>query len=519
MTHDSSPDKGKAVKTTPSSPSRAAGSTPPAKKKKPFWHHLYVWVLVGIALGVAVGLIFPAFASELRWLATLFINLVKVVIAPTIFATVVVGIAGLGNLAKAGGLALRTAVYFNITTVVALGLGLIAINVFQPGAGLNYDVASFDGSAADATIADAGDAGGEGLPGFILGLIPTSFMSAFVDGQLLQVLLLAILTAIAIAMLGKRGEKVVRAMDSLAKVMFGIIKIVMWVAPIGAFGGIAFTIGKHGAEILGNLAFFMGSFWLTCLIFVFLVLGPICHWAGFSIFKYLRYIKDELLIVLGTSSSETVLPRMMTKLEAAGVPKHVVGLTIPTGYSFNLDGTAIYMSMGAIFIAQAFGVDVPIGTQIALLAFMLISSNGAAGVSGAGLVTLAASIAAFDHIIPMVGLALIVGIDRFMSEGRALTNLTGNGIGTLVIARWTKALDRDRLQEVLDNPNDVDVEHLMSLDGEEDAEARAEGESNLELASDSIDRKTEFAVGGPAADSAEGTSDRRGSSSESNARG
>ncbi|MGG5752566.1 C4-dicarboxylate transporter DctA [Zafaria sp. Z1313] len=457
------------------------------KKKKPWYSHLYVWVLIGIAVGIVIGVVWPAVGEQMRWLATLFINLVKVVIAPTIFATVVVGIAGLGNLAKAGGLALRTVVYFNITTVIALGLGLVTINLFKPGAGLNYDVASFDGSAADATIESAGAVAGSGISDFVLGLVPTSFMSAFVDGQLLQVLLLAILTAVAIAMLGERGKPVVRALDVFAKVMFGVIKMVMWVAPIGAMGGIAFTIGKHGHEILGNLAFFMGSFWLTCLIFIFLCLGPICYASGFSIFKYIRYIKDELLIVLGTSSSETVLPRMMTKLEAAGTPKHVVGLTIPTGYSFNLDGTAIYMTMGAMFIAQAFGIDVPLATQIGLLLFMLVSSNGAAGVSGAGLVTLAASIAAFDHIIPMVGLALIVGIDRFMSEGRALTNLTGNGIGTLVIARWTGALDRERLRFVLDNPDSVDVEELMR-----DGDAPGQG---LALSAEAAERKAAIATG------------------------
>lgn len=472
-----------------STPAPADGVT---RKKKPLWKQLYFWVLVGITAGIAFGLALPEAAAGMRWLATLFINLVKVVIAPTIFATVVVGIAGLGNLAKAGGLALRTVIYFNLTTVAALALGLVVINILQPGAGLGYDLASFDGSAADETIASAGETAGEGLSGFILSLVPTSFMSAFVDGQLLQVLLLAVLVAVAITMLGTRGQPIVRALDAIAKVMFGVIKQVMWVAPVGAFGGIAFTVGEHGSAILGSLAFFMGSFWLTCLIFVFLVLGPIAYFAGFNIFKYIRYIKDELLIVLGTSSSETVLPRMMAKLEAAGVPKHVVGLTIPTGYSFNLDGTAIYMTMGALFIAQAFGIDVPIATQIGLLAFMLISSNGAAGVSGAGLVTLAASIAAFDHIIPMVGLALIVGIDRFMSEGRALTNLTGNGIGTLVIARWTGTQDRQRLHDVLNDPGQIDVDELMRADGQ--AEDNPYDDANLRRSSEAMSRKTGVAL-------------------------
>lgn len=433
----------------------------PAAKKKRIYQHLYFWVLIGISVGIVIGLTAPGVGAEMKWLADLFIKLVKVVIAPTIFATVVVGIAGMGNLAKAGGLALRTILYFNVTTVFALAIGLVVVNVLKPGSGLGYDIGSFDTSAAADTIKSAGETDQDGLSGFILDLVPESFASAFVDGKLLQVLLLAILVAVAVTMLGRKADPVVKALDTFAKIMFSVIKIVMWVAPLGAMGGIAFTIGEHGSAILGSLASFMVSFWLTCLLFIIFVLGPICYAAGFSLLKYIRYIKDELLIVLGTSSSETVLPRMIGKMEAAGTPKHVVGMTIPTGYSFNLDGTAIYMSMGALFIAQAFGIDVPIATQIGLLAFMLISSNGAAGVSGAGLVTLAASLTAFDSVIPVAGIALIVGIDRFMSEGRALTNLTGNGLGTLVIARWTGDLDRERLAYVLDNPTTVDVDEWM----------------------------------------------------------
>lgn len=448
------------TKSTPQTPITSPTPGPPARK--PFWHHLYVWVLLGIAAGIVIGLAAPDVGAQMKWLADLFIKLVKVVIAPTIFATVAVGIAGLGNLAKAGGLAFKTVVYFNVTTVFALAVGLVVINLLGPGRMLGLDLATFDASAAQGTLASAGAAAGEGLTGFLLHLVPSSFFGAFVEGQLIQVLVMAILVACAITMLGERGKPAVAALDTIAQVMFGVIKIVMWFAPLGAMGGMAFTIGEYGGAILGSLGYFMLSFWLTCLLFLFLVLGPICWWSGFSIFKYIRMIRDELLIVLGTSSSETVLPRMLTKLEAAGVPKSVVGLTIPTGYSFNLDGTAIYMTMGAIFIAQAFGIEVPLGTQIALLVFMLISSNGAAGVSGAGLVTLAASLAAFESVIPLAGIALIVGIDRFMSEGRALTNLTGNGIGTLVIARWTGQLDRERLAEVLDNPSLVDPDRILA---------------------------------------------------------
>ncbi|NUT54009.1 MAG: C4-dicarboxylate transporter DctA [Saccharothrix sp.] len=442
------------------------------RERKPIYQHLYFWVLVSIVLGVVVGYALPAQASGMKWLADFFIALVKVVIAPTIFCTVVVGIAGLGNLAKAGGLALRTILYFTAMTTVALAIGLIVVNVVQPGHhGASVPISD---SAADKTLADAKTAE-TGVTGFILSLVPKSFLGAFTDGQLIQVLVVAILVAVAVAGMGKRGEKVVSALDTVAKVMFGVIKIVMYAAPIGAFGGIAYTIGKFGGSILGKLAWLMGSFYATCLLFIVLVLGGVALYAGFSIFKFLRYIKDELLIVLGTSSSETVLPRMLVKLEAAGADKSVVGLTIPTGYSFNLDGTCIYLTMGAIFIAQATGADVGLGTQIGLLLFMLLASKGAAGVTGAGLVTLAASLSAFEgnSAIPAVGIALIVGIDRFMSEARAITNVIGNGVGTLVVARWQGQLDRDRLREVMNNPTSVDADALLDRQhGDDDVTER-----------------------------------------------
>ncbi|MFI9009779.1 C4-dicarboxylate transporter DctA [Actinosynnema sp. NPDC053489] len=430
------------------------------RERTPVYRHLYFWVLVSIVLGVVVGYAFPAQASGMKWLADFFIALVKVVIAPTIFCTVVVGIAGLGNLAKAGGLALRTILYFTAMTTVALAIGLLVVNVVQPGHH-GAPIPINDG-AAEKTLADAKTAE-TGVTGFILGLVPKSFLGAFTDGQLIQVLVVAILVAVAVAGMGRRGEKVVSALDTTAKVMFGVIRIVMYAAPIGAFGGIAYTIGKFGGSILGKLAWLMGSFYATCLLFVLVVLGAVGLFAGFSILKFLRYLKDELLIVLGTSSSETVLPRMLVKLEAAGADKSVVGLTIPTGYSFNLDGTCIYLTMGAIFIAQATGTDVGLGTQVGLLLFMLLASKGAAGVTGAGLVTLAASLSAFEgnSAIPAVGIALIVGIDRFMSEARAITNVIGNGVGTLVVARWQGQLDRERLREVLDDPSRVDVDALL----------------------------------------------------------
>ncbi|RKT56809.1 C4-dicarboxylate transporter DctA [Saccharothrix australiensis] len=439
------------------------------RERKPIHRHLYFWVLVSIVLGVVVGYAFPEQASGMKWLADLFVALVKVVIAPTIFCTVVVGIAGLGNLAKAGGLALRTILYFTAMTTVALVIGLVVVNLVQPGH--HGPAIPINDDAAAKTLAEAKTAE-TGVTGFILSLVPKSFVGAFTDGQLIQVLLVAILVAVAVAGMGRRGERVVAALDTVAKVMFGVIKIVMYAAPIGAFGGIAYTIGKFGGTILGKLAWLMGSFYATCLLFVLVVLGGVALCAGFSIFKFLRYLKDELLIVLGTSSSESVLPRMLVKLEAAGADKSVVGLTIPTGYSFNLDGTCIYLTMGAIFIAQATGHDVGIGTQVGLLLFMLLASKGAAGVTGAGLVTLAASLTAFEanSAIPAVGIALIVGIDRFMSEARAITNVIGNGVGTLVVARWQGQLDRARLKEVLDNPADVDVDALLDRGEGHDAE-------------------------------------------------
>ena len=435
---------------------------PAAPRKKRIYQHLYFWVLVAISLGIAVGLLFPKQGAELKWLADLFVALVKMVIAPTIFCTVVVGIASLGSLAKAGKLALRTISYFTVLTVVALIIGLVAINVFKPGEGLNIAI---DESVAEKTIAAANAAEGDGgITGFILGLVPTSVVSAFTDGQLIQVLVVAILVAVAISFMGERGAPVIRAIDSIGKVMFGIIKVIMYAAPIGAFGGMAFTVGMYGEEVLSSLAFLMGTFYLTCVLFIVVVLGAIARIAGFNIFKFIRFIKDELFIVLGTSSSETVLPRLLVKLESAGAEKSVVGLTIPTGYSFNLDGTCIYLTMGAIFIAQATGADLSIATQIGLLLFMLISSKGAAGVTGAGLVTLAASLAAFGDTIPVVGIALIVGIDRFMSEARALTNLIGNGVATMVIAKWQGDLDTDRFKAVLNDPDLVDMDSLLELD-------------------------------------------------------
>jgi aerobic C4-dicarboxylate transport protein len=449
------------------SPQDTASGTATPKKKR-VYTQLWFWVLVGIALGILVGLVAPGFAKELKILADLFIQLIKVVIGPVIFCTVVVGIASLGNLARAGGVALKALGYFLVATIVALTLGLLAANVVQPGSG-------FEGRPSQAQLDSAAksvETGSQesGVAAFVQNeLFPTSFLQPFVDNKVLQVLFLAILTACSISMLSAGMRKrAVAAIDGIAKVIFGIIKIIMWAAPLAAFGGMAFTVSAFGASSLANLGLLMLTFWGTCAVFVVVVLGAVSAWAGFNVFKLIRLIKDELLIIVGTSSSETVLPRLLTKLESAGASRQTVGLVIPTGYSFNLDGTCIYLTLGAMFIIQAGGEQLAVGQQIALAALMVLTSKGAAGVTGAGLVTLAASLQAFggQFFSPeaiAVGIALVVGIDRVMSEGRALTNAIGNCVATLVIARWNGELDLERLRAVLDDPSltddDMELHH------------------------------------------------------------
>ena len=458
----------------------------PTRPKKPLYTQLWVWVLVGIVAGIVVGLVAPGFAKQLKILADLFIQLIKVVIGPVIFCTVIVGIASLGNLARAGGLALKALAYFLVATVIALFIGLLAGNLVQPGAG-------FQGQPSAAAIEQANKsvATGEsdqGLTAFLQNeLFPTSFLAPFVDNKVLQVLVLAILTACSISFLSTRmRERAVAAIDGIAKVIFGIIKIIMWAAPLAAFGGMAYTVSAFGASSLANLGLLMLTFWGTCAFFVLVVLGAVSAWAGFNILKLIRLIKDELLIIVGTSSSETVLPRMIAKLENLGCKQSVVGLVVPTGYSFNLDGTCIYLTLGALFIIQAGGEQLGIGPQIALAVLMVLTSKGAAGVTGAGLVTLAASLEAFGGQFftaeaIAVGSALVVGIDRVMSEGRALTNAIGNCVATLVIARWNGELDRERLQAVLDDPSltDYDMELHHGSGAADEAPDREDGAVDL----------------------------------------
>ena len=406
---------------------------------------LYFQVLVAIAIGILLGWFAPQTGAAMKPLGDGFIKLIKMIIAPVIFTTVVLGIAGteeLKKVGKTGGLAL---LYFEVVSTVSLLLGLLIVNLVRPGAGMNADVRTLDTSAL---AAYAGPGKMTSVKDFILNIIPSTFVDAFTKGEVLQVLLLAVLFGIALQQLGSRARIVTEVIEKVSMVLFGIVGLIMKVAPIGAFGAMAFTVGAYGLGSLLSLSKLMGTFYLTCVLFIFLVLGSIARLHGFSIFRYLRYITDEILIVLGTSSSEAALPRMMAKMESLGAGRSTVGLVVPTGYSFNLDGTSIYLSMAAIFIAQATNTPLTIWQQMTLLVVLMLTSKGAAAVTGSGFVVLAATLSA-TGTLPIGGLALILGIDRFMSEARAITNVIGNGIAALVIAKWTDDLDMDTLRRQL----------------------------------------------------------------------
>ena len=450
-------------------------------RERGLYKQLWFWVLIAIALGIVLGLVAPATAEKTKWLADAFIQLIKTVTGPVIFVTVVIGIASLGNLARAGGLALRALGYFFSMTVVALILGLIAANVVKPGSGFGGQPSASARASAEASIAAAGNTD-SGLVSFITGhLLPTSFVQPFVENEILRILVLAILVASAVSMLAdSRREPIIAVFEAVSKVIFGMIRLIMWVAPLGAFGGMAYTVSVFGAASLKSLGLLMLTFWGTCFVFVFVFLGLVARFSGFSIFRLIRLIRDELLIIVGTSSSETVLPRLLAKLQAAGASRQVVGMVIPTGYSFNLDGTCIYLTMGALFILQATGQDMAIGQQIALAGLMILTSKGAAGITGAGLVTLTASLQAFGGTFfsaesIAVGIALVVGIDRIMSEGRALTNAIGNSVATMVVAKWQGERDDERLQQVLHDPGIVDREVERAMIGAEDDDVEPSG--------------------------------------------
>ena len=413
--------------------------------RPPFWRSLYAQVLVAIALGIAVGMFAPDVGTQLKPLGDAFIKLVKMIIAPVIFLTVVTGIAGLRDLGELGRVALKTFGYFLVMSTFALIVGLIVANVVQPGAGMHIAPAALDTSHIADYAAKAHD---QSLTAFLMNIIPTTLVSALAEGEILQVLFVAILFGIALSLSGPRGAPVLDLLEQLTAVIFRLVGILMKAAPLGAFGAMAFTIGKFGVGTLANLGGLILCFYLTSLLFVIGVLGAVSWAAGFSIFRLIAYLKDELLLVLGTSSSESALPNLVAKMEAAGCDKPVVGLVVPTGYSFNLDGTNIYMTLAALFIAQACDVDLSLGEQISLLLVAMISSKGAAGVTGAGFITLAATLSIVPSV-PVAGMALILGIDRFMSECRSLTNFIGNAVATVVIARWEGALDREKLKAAL----------------------------------------------------------------------
>jgi len=423
-------------------------AVPAPHHRRPWYTILYIQVLIAIAVGVLVGYVHPTLGKELKPLGDAFIGLIKMMIAPVIFCTVVHGIASMSDLKKVGRVGIKTLFYFEAVSTLALAIGLLVGEIVQPGAGFNIDPATLDPKAVATYVTKAKE---ESFVAHLLAIIPDSYFGALARGDLLQVLLISILSGFAIALMGERGQKVTAAIDVAARVFFTIIRIVVQAAPIGAFGAMAFTIGAYGLGSLWNLFALIATFYLTSILFVVLVLGTIARLAGFSIFRFVAYIKDELLIVLGTSSSETVLPQLMQKMEHLGASKSVVGLVVPTGYSFNLDGTNIYMTLATLFLAQATNTPLTLGQELGILAIAMITSKGASGVTGAGFVTLAATLSIIPDI-PIQSLAILLGIDKFMSECRALTNLIGNGVATIVISRWEGELDAQALHETMAHP-------------------------------------------------------------------
>ena len=420
-----------------------APHAPPAPK--PLYRTLYFQVLVAVAIGIALGHFYPKLGADMKPLGDAFIKLVKMIIAPVIFLTVVSGIAGMTNLEKVGRVGGKALIYFITVSTLALIVGLVVANVLQPGHGLHIDPNSLDPKAV-ATY--AGKAKEQNIADFLMNIIPTTAVGAFAGGEILQVLFFSVLFGFGLAFLGERGKPVLDIIKVMSEAIFGVVNIIMKVAPIGAFGAMAFTIGKYGISSLANLAYLVGAFYLTSAIFVLGVLGAVARYNGFSILKLIRYIKEELMLVLGTSSSESALPSLIDKMEKAGCSRPVVGLVVPTGYSFNLDGTNIYMTMAALFIAQATDTPITYGEQILLLLVAMLSSKGAAGVTGSGFITLAATLAVVPSV-PVVGMALILGIDRFMSECRALTNFIGNAVACIVVARWEGEVDEAKLHAAL----------------------------------------------------------------------
>jgi len=432
-----------------------------AASRKPLYKSLYLQVIVAIVIGVLLGFFYPETGTAMKPLGDGFIRLIKMVIAPIIFCTVVVGIAGMEDMKKVGKTGGFALLYFEIVSSIALIVGLTIVNLVKPGSGMNIDPATLD-TKGIAAFTKPGQM--QSTADFLMNIIPNTVVDAFAKGEILQVLLFAVLFGFALHQFGGRGTLVFDLIEKTSHVFFVIVGYIMRLAPLGAFGAMAFTIGKYGVGSLLSLGKLMGTFYLTCLVFIIVVLGLISRFHGFNIFKFIAYIKEELLIVLGTSSSESVLPRMMAKMENLGVKKSTVGLVIPTGYSFNLDGTSIYLTMAAMFIAQATNTDMTLTQQLTLLAVLLLTSKGAAGVTGSGFIVLAATLSAVGNV-PVAGLALILGIDRFMSEARALTNLIGNGVATVVVGKWCNELDEDRMRRVLNKETDDEAEEPEKVIG------------------------------------------------------
>ncbi len=409
--------------------------------KKPFYTTLYFKVLLGLVLGVVVGFVKPDIGVELKPLGDGFIKLIKMIITPVIFCTVAVGIAGMESLKTVGRVGGKTLLYFEVVTTLALIIGLVVVNLIQPGAGINADPATLDAGKYAAAKAQT-------TMEFLMGIIPNSVVGAFAQGNLLQVLLFSVLFGVSLSAMGEKGKPILATLERFGHALLGVVNIVMKLAPIGAFGAIAFTIGKYGIGTLAQLGKLVACLYLTSGLFIVVVLGLISWFSGISLWRLVCYIKEEIFIVLGTASTESVLPRMMEKLEALGCRKSIVGLVLPTGYSFNLDGAAIYLTMASMFIAQAMNIDLSLGQQLGLLAILLLTSKGGAGVAGAALIALAATLSA-TSIIPVAGMALVIGIDRILNEVRAVTNLIGNCVATVAIARWEGAFDRERAEAVL----------------------------------------------------------------------
>ncbi len=416
------------------------------RRAKAWWKELWVQVLIAMAIGILLGVVRPDIGAQMQPLGDAFIKAIRMLIAPIIFCTVVHGIARMADMARVGRVALKAIVYFEVMTTIALIIGLIAVNVLKPGAGMNIDPASINAAAIEPYVKQTAAVG---FVPFLMNIIPSTFVGAFAEGNILQVLFIAVICGFALVQLGERAKPLVDIIDIGAKMIFAVVGMVMWAAPIGAFGAIAFTVGKFGVGSLASLGKLLASFYLTCVIFIIVALGPVARICGFSLLKLIRYIWGELLICIATTSSETVLPRMISKLENLGCDETVVGLVIPTGYSFNLDGTCLYLVAAAVFLAQATNTPLDLQQQIALLLILLVTSKGAAGIAGAAFVVLAATLAA-TGTIPVASVALVLGIHRLMSQALTPTNLVGNAVATIAVAKWEKALDEGRLKRVLD---------------------------------------------------------------------